>query len=256
MCGIWKGSVAVRLAYCDDEEIQLEYVHALCKQWAAQAAEPLKYCAYKSAKEMLFENMESYPFDLLMLDIDMEGMSGMELARSIRKKDDAVPIIFLTNRREYVFEGYEVRALRYLLKPLDKEKLFPILDELCAASKKEKDYLIVSLAGENIKLDQRDILSVEANGHYLTIHTAEGDYEIKKPLGELAEELSHTAEGKQSFISSHRSFLVNLAHIERVTRTECLLSNGSTVPVSRNCYKAINEAFIRYYHAGIKDGGM
>lgn len=237
----------MRLAYCDDEEIQLEYMHELCEEWAAQAAEPLTYCGYRSAKEMLFENAESYPFDLLLLDIDMEEMSGMELARCIRKRDDAIPIIFLTNRREYVFEGYEVRALRYLLKPIDKEKLFPVLDGLCAASNQEKGYLIIPVAGEMIKLEQSDILYAEANGHYVTIHTAEEDYEIKKPIRELADEISHTASGKENFIFSHRSFLVNLAHIERVMRADCLLSDDSRIPVSRNCYKGVNEAFIRYY---------
>lgn len=242
----------MRLAYCEDEKIQLEYMHTLCEEWAMQMGEPLTYCGYRSAKEMLFENMENYPFDLLMLDIDMEGMSGMELARCIRKTDEAIPIIFLTNRKEYVFEGYEVRALRYLLKPIDKEKLFPILNELCAAAKQEKNYLIISVAGEHIKLEQKEILYVEANGHYLTIHTLQEAYEIKKPLSELMEEISHTTDGREHFISSHRSFWVNLAHIERVMRTECLLSDGSKIPVSRSCYKAVNEAFIQYYHTETK----
>ena len=237
----------MRLAYCDDEEIQLEYVQKLVETWAARTGEPVTYLAYKSAKELLFENEESYPFDLLILDIDMEGMNGMELARKIRKRDEKLPILFLTNRREYVFEGYEVQALRYLLKPLDEEKIFPLLDEPCTAEKEEKEYLIFSVAGENRKIELRDILYVEANGHYLKIHTKQESCEIKKSLADMLGELSKTGRGKTDFVTMHRSFFVNLAHMERVMRTECILSDGSSVPISRNCYKAVNEAFIRYY---------
>ena len=231
----------MRLAYCDDEEIQLEYAQKLAETWAVRYGEPMTYLAYKSAKELLFENMDSYPFDLLILDIDMDGMNGMELAHKIREKDAMLPILFLTNRKEYVFEGYEVQALRYLLKPLDEEKLFPILDELCTMEKKEKEYVILSIAGENIKLEQDEILYVEVNRHYLMIHTAKDVYEVKMSLAEMSETLT------DAFVATHRSFMVNLEHVERVMRTECLLSDGSSVPISRNCYKAVNEAFIQYY---------
>ena len=239
----------MRLAYCDDEKIQLEYVQELAENWAAGQGEPMTYVAYQSAKELLFENMDSYPFDLLILDIDMAGMNGMELARKIREKDAKLPILFLTNRKEYVFEGYEVHALRYLLKPLDEEKLFPILDELRIAEQEEKAYVIVSVAGENRKIDQTDILSVEVNGHYLLIHTTKKVYEVKMSLVEMTELLAGSKKdgAKDVFIATHRSFLVNLEHVERVMRTECLLSDGSSVPISRNCYKAVNEAFIQYY---------
>ena len=237
----------MRLAYCDDEEIQLEYMRQLAEHWARQAGVSLTYCAYKSAEELLFENSESYPFDLLILDIDMQGtdgtpgMSGMALARKIRMKDDKIPILFLTNKREYVFEGYEVQALRYLLKPISEEKLFPLLGEVCEAAKEEVQSLIVSADGEHCKIAVPDILYLEADGHYVRIHAAKRDYIVKRAFTELAGELA------DGFVSTHRSYLVHLKYVERVQRTECILSDGSSVPVSRNSYKAVNEAFIGYW---------
>lgn len=106
---------------------------------------------------------------------------------------------------------------------------------------KEKEYVILSIAGENIKLEQDEILYVEVNRHYLMIHTAKDVYEVKMSLAEMSETLT------DAFVATHRSFMVNLEHVERVMRTECLLSDGSSVPISRNCYKAVNEAFIRNY---------
>ena len=231
----------MRLAYCDDEEIQLEYMQRLAEQWAKQAGVSLTYCAYKSAEELLFENAEDYPFDLLILDIDMQGMDGMALARKIRTKDAKIPILFLTNKREYVFEGYEVQALRYLLKPMTEEKLFPLLNEVCTAAREEVQSLIVSAEGEHCKIAVSDILCLEADGHHVRIHTAKRDYMVKRAFTELAGELA------DGFATTHRSYLVNLLHVERVQRTECILSDGSIVPISRNSYKAVNVAFIRYW---------
>ena len=238
----------MNIAYCEDEKIQLEYMEQLIKKWADEGKCAVTYFGYGSAKELLFEHPDSFPFDLLLLDIDMDGMDGMALAKEIRKWDKELPIIFLTNRSEYVFEGYEVGALRYLLKPLEEKKLFSLLDDIFATQGKEKRYLIETVDGETVKIPVDTIYSVEAKGHYICLHTSEGNYEYKKNLSEIAEELTKEQPGQKSkFISTHRSFLVSLAAVERVQRTECILTDGSSVPVSRNAYKSVNEAFIRYY---------
>ena len=117
-----------------------------------------------------------------------------------------------------------------------------------AALGKERRYLIENVGGETVKILVDTIYSVEAKGHYIRLHTSVGDYEYKKNLSEIAEELAKDQPGqKTEFISTHRSFLVSLAAVERVQRTECILCDGSSVPVSRNAYKSVNEAFIRYY---------
>ena len=219
----------MNIAYCEDEKIQLEYMEQLIRKWADEGNDTVTYFGYGSAKELLFEHPDSFPFDLLLLDIDMDGMDGMALAKEIRKKDQKLPIVFLTNRSEYVFEGYEV-------------------DEISYALGKERRYLIENVGGETVKIPVDTIYSVEAKGHYIRLHTSAGDYEYKKNLSEIAEELAKDQPGqKTEFISTHRSFLVSLAAVERVQRTECILCDGSSVPVSRNAYKSVNEAFIRYY---------
>lgn len=238
----------MNIAYCEDEKIQLEYMEQLIQKWADEGNDTVTYFGYGSAKELLFEHPDSFPFDLLLLDIDMDGMDGMALAKEIRKKDQKLPIVFLTNRSEYVFEGYEVGALRYLLKPVEETKLFSLLDEISYALGKERRYLIENVGGETVKIPVDTIYSVEAKGHYIRLHTSVGDYEYKKNLSEIAGELmENQPEQAEKFVSTHRSFIVSLAAVERVQRTECILCDGSSVPVSRNAYKSVNEAFIRYY---------
>ena len=176
---------------------------------------------------------------------------GMALARKIRETDSEVPILFLTNHREYVFEGYEVQAFRYLLKPVTEDTLFPLLDELQTMRRQEKPHLLLSLGGETQKLFLSDLLFVESDNHYLTLHTAAGTETFKKNLSEFREELSAAWQASggtgECFAAAHRSYLVNLAHVERITRTECLLSDGTKIPVSRGCYASLNQVFLQFY---------
>ena len=218
----------MRIAYCEDEPAQRSRMELLLHTFAERKRLPLTVEAFSDSAAFLFQYPNSYPFDLIFLDIDLGGMDGMALARKIRETDSEVPILFLTNHREYVFEGYEVQAFRYLLKPVTEDTLFPLLDELQTMRGQEKPHLLLSLGGETQKLFLSDLLFVESDNHYLTLHTAAGTETFKKNLSEFREELSAAWQASggtgECFAAAHRSYLVNLAHVERITRTECLLS--------------------------------
>lgn len=234
----------MRIAYCEDEKAQYVYLKELTDRWEMKTGIACNIAVYGSAEEMLFENQRSFSFDVILLDIELDRMNGIELARCIRQVDKKVILAFLSNSREYVFEGYEVGAVRYLLKPISESQLFPLLELARESMKKEKQYLILEAAGEKVKVWVEDILFVETLGHYVSIHTRDKIFEIKKSLNELSKTLS------QGFLISHRSYLVNLAFVERVTRTDCILEGGWKVPISRSMYKTVNEAFIAYYKGG------
>ena len=204
----------MNIAYCEDEKIQLEYMEQLIKKWADEG------------------NWESLMRNVLGNIMNRHHSCGNPLPEPSGKE----------------CRGYEVGALRYLLKPVEETKLFPLLDEISSTLGKEKRYLIENVDGETVKIPVDTIYSVEAKGHYIRLHTSVGDYEYKKNLSEIAGELmENQPEQAEKFVSTHRSFIVSLAAVERVQRTECILSDGSSVPVSRNAYKSVNEAFIRYY---------
>ena len=233
----------MKIAYCDDEKIQGVYLKNAIAQWESQNKVPCELTIYGSAEEMLFENPDTFPFDIIILDIELDRMNGIELARIIREVDKHVLIAFLSNSREYVFQGYEVQAVRYFVKPLSGEQLFPVLDMVSHTSV-QKQYIIIGSGGEKVKLDFDDIIYVEALGHYIHIYTEKTNYEVKMNMNEITEKL------KGCFISTHRSYLANLHHIERITKTECCLKGGYTIPVSRSAYKQVNQEFIDFYKRG------
>lgn len=235
----------MRIAYCEDVSIQAVYLKELIHEWESLGNLYCDITIYSSAEEMLFEHPESFPFDFILLDIELDKMNGIQLARYIRAFDSQVMIAFLSNSTEYVFEGYEVAAVRYLIKPISREQLFPLLDLIQKSEPIDKEYIIVSSAGDKIKLYLEDILYIEAQGHYISIHTEVKTYELKMNMNDMATKLS------KRFVATHRSYLVNLKHMERITKTDCILRGERRVPISRSSYKAVNQAFIDYYKGGI-----
>ena len=234
----------MRICFCDDEASTRSQFERMAAAWEEQRGEAAELQLYNSAEQLLFEvdqpEAQELAFDLILLDIQMGGMDGITLARQLRAQDKRVTLAFLTAAREYVFEGYEVQAVRYLLKPMQQEKVFELLD-LARQNLQEQPSLILNCADEKKKLYLSQIAAIEAQGHYLIFHTTTGQLQQKASLSSLAGHLG------DSFVMSHRSFYVNLAHLVRISRTECTLDTGLTVPVSRGAYKNLNEQFIRYY---------
>ena len=234
----------MRICFCDDEASTRSQFERMAAAWEEQRGEAAELQLYNSAEQLLFEvdqpEAQELAFDLILLDIQMGGMDGITLARQLRAQDKRVTLAFLTAAREYVFEGYEVQAVRYLLKPMQQEKVFELLD-LARQNLQEQPSLILNCADEKKKLYLSQIAAIEAQGHYLIFHTTTGQLQQKASLSSLAGHLG------DSFVMRHRSFYVNLAHLLRISRTECTLDTGLTVPVSRGAYKNLNEQFIRYY---------
>lgn len=232
----------MRIVSCDDEPVQSIYVKDFAAEWQRERGIPCTITVYGSAEEFLLETDRSFPYDLALLDIEMNKISGMELAKKIRAADSKAAIAFLTAKKEYVFEGYEVQALRYLMKPLQKEAFFSLLDQVQAGLSRTETYLILNLAGESRKIETNNIRYLEAVGHYVEIHTKSEVLKVRESLASLQKQLP-----QGQFAPAHRSYTVNLHEVVKITRTECLLTGGAAVPVSRNLYQPLNEAFLSYY---------
>jgi DNA-binding LytR/AlgR family response regulator len=233
----------MKIAICDDEIVQVEYLGNLIKEWADEKKTACSIESFYSAEEFLFKYEEGNPFDLLILDIQMKAMNGMELAKNIRALDRNVKIVFLTGIKDYVFEGYEVGAVRYILKPLKEKDFFKTLDIIRGELKEKPDnFFVFSHQGENIKIAYEDIIKLEVDGHYMNMLTVEKEYRWKDSLSKMKESFE-----SKGFVMANRSVLVNVRHIEKIMKTECIMCRNTIVPISRGSYKDVNQAFINYY---------
>ena len=237
------------LCYCEDEPAQAKAFAIKIEQWAKNKNMAVHTDLFESAEEYLFK-ADQNAYDVIFLDISMKGQNGMELARQIREKEEDVILVFVTSDASYVFDGYEVGAYRYLMKPVEAKKLWEILDYTRVQRAAEEDnYILVKKDSQSVRVNLRDVLYIEVQKHYVNLHLEnEEPMTVKAVFAELLQEIQ---EKSGTVLTTHRSYAVNIDKVVRIGRTECILSDGSSIPVSRNFYKAVNEAFIKY-HLGRK----
>ncbi len=228
----------LQIAICDDDLDQIEYLSLAVHGWAHTAGRPCTVRSFSSAEAFLFACGQTQAFDILLLDIEMGELSGMDLAKHIRGAGNRAEIIFVTSHFEFAGEGYEVDALHYLTKPVAQKKLSEVMDKAAARLSLMPPGVVINSEGETVKLYEPDILYVEAFLHYLCIYTQEKEYRVKESLSSFEARLS------RDFFRIHRSYLVSLRHVTKISRS-CVSIDGKTeLPLARGKYDAVNQAFI------------
>ncbi len=229
------------IAVCDDCMEDAKRIAASVQAWSDAAGRTMRIAVFPSAEAFLFAYGENNDFDILLLDVEMDGMSGLELAKRIRADAPHVEIVFITSHFELAGEGYEVDALHYLVKPVEQQRLHAVLDKATVRLSTQPQSVILSCEGETLRLYETDILYAEAFLHYVSIHTRRGEYRIKEKISAFEAQLG------SSFFRIHRSYIVSLAAVVKITRTEVELCSGARLPLSRNRYDELNRAFIQYH---------
>ncbi len=213
---------------------------------------------YSKAKGVTFEIdyfsngldlVEAYKpdYDLLLLDIEMPRLNGMEAAQRIRRQDQDVYIIFITNMAKYAIRGYEVNALDYMLKPVNYFAFAMKMDKVTAClARREKRSMVFSTEDGLIKLAEEEIAYIEAVNHRLLVHTPGRCYTARGTLSELEQRLDGG-----NFVRCNKGYLVNLRHISRV-KADTVVVAGDELVIARRRRDAFLLAVTDYYGGGGK----
>lgn len=228
----------MKIAICEDEPSQIKYLKGIIGVWSKNCDETVRVQAFQSAEAFLFTYSEDKNFDILMLDIQMKDMNGIELAKKIRKDNDMLQIIFITGFSDYISEGYEVSALHYLMKPVSEQKLMEVLDRAVTHLRKSKRTVLFHMGSGNVRIPADDIYYAEAFSHYVTLYTNDGQENFNMSLSNMEKLLG------DGFFRCHRSYIVNMKHVRRITRNAMILDIGKEIPLSRALYDDANQAFI------------
>ena len=229
----------LKIAICDDEQKQIEYLSGVVSAWANKNRHVAELKTYSSAKSFLFDYSEEKDFDILLLDIEMPGMTGVELAKAVRKENSTVQIVFITGYYEYFSDGFDVSALHYLMKPVNEQKLYAVLDRACEKLIQNERCLNLTLSGEMVRIPLHEVKYLNVHQNYVTVH-AKGEYTVKRTLGEFEKLLD------DRFTRVGRAMIVNLTYISRVTKTDVYLSDGTVLPLPRGAYEPLNRAIIAH----------
>lgn len=231
----------MRTVICDDEKslrAALRKVVETKLQLEGVAYDMEEY----DSGEALLKGIEQATPDLLFLDIEMKGLNGMETAEKLRKSCKNTIIVFVTAYPDFVFQGYEVGAFHYILKPYKENKICEVLDRALEKmeANREQFYLVEKKSG-SIRLSLKEVLYFKSEGRSIeAVHSLPGKERLRfnGKLGELEKELP------PSFLRVHNRYLVNLKYARKV-EGDSVLCGEEEVPVSRAYKQELLVAFAR-----------
>lgn len=228
----------MRIALCDDSDIERRIIRFLLDKYIKEHDYSVVVEEFVSGEELLKNHVMDY--DLVILDIYMSGLNGIDTAKELMRTHPKEKIIFCSASNEFAEESYDVEAFRYLVKPISEEKLFQSLDKFFQRYS-EQQVLEYKYQRTVRKMLLKDVLWIEAEGRHTIIHTQKEQVETNTSLSEFAKKLSGV-----EFVKPIRYALVHWQAVAAVTNDTMVLKDGTKIPVSRENRKEIQEAFMRF----------
>ena len=234
----------MNIAVVDDEEIIRRQIHGFIKKQKPD----FNISDFATGEDLLAAGSD---FDIIFIDIQMEGMGGIEAAKNLRQRNADAVLVFITVIKEYVFEAFDVSAFHYLLKPIEEKKFMEVLGRAAEEAGKRKgqreQQIFIRTKNQGYTLNLSSILYIESRGKKVEIHTTDmGEIEAYATMDELEGQLG------DGFYRCHRGYLVNMAHIVRYDNESIFLSGGGKVYLTR---KKHNE-FVKAYMWYLQNGGV
>lgn len=230
-----------QIAICEDEQVFSDALKQDCRKLCEKLKIEHTITVFQNSMDFFKAFLlEPEKFDLLLLDIIMDGLNGMELAKKIRRKNKKAAIIFVTSSKDFALQGYEVQALHYLLKPVDPA----LLETLVAAdyrSRFEKNYTLLESRGELLKVFLDEITALETVNRKVAVYLLDKTIYHTGKLNELSDQLPQNI-----FIRCHQSFALNIRNIRELNKSHAVAVNGKVIPVSRSYLKAVQKAFLEW----------
>lgn len=216
----------IHIAITEDEAACARQLKQYLQAFQKEYNQELEISVFPNGNALLAKYRRQY--DLLLLDIEMPGMDGMQTAEQIRKQDQEVEILFITNMAQYAIRGYEVAALDYILKPVSYFAFSQRLNRaLSRIRRRKKQYVVITVKGGTQKLATDDIYYVESQGHNLIYHTATGNYVTVGTMRNIEEKLLDL-----DFFRCNKGYLVSLKHVDGILNG-CAVIHGEQLLISR-----------------------
>ena len=228
----------MKIAICDDDEKDRGLMHQLVSEYLDLHDYHIGVDTFLTGEEFLASDIDQY--SLVILDIFMGELTGIETARRLIETHPQLHIIFCSTSNAYAAESYDVSALRYFIKPINREKLFGTLDKFFHVHTSLK-----TLTYKQNRMDERiyvsEILWVEAGNHCSVIHTKSGQIQTRTTFSAIAEQLADS-----NFVKPIRYALVSLECVTAIPTDTFTLTDGTQIPISRALRGEMKKAFADY----------
>lgn len=239
----------MNIAICDDCAEDIMLLTGLLDRWQSDRRSVLRYHTFRNAAELL-DAAQKERFTLYLLDVMMPGTDGIAAASELRHTDDTADIVFLTCSPGFAYESYGVRALSYLLKPIEEEMLFPILDRLSLKEQKPQEGLTLKIGSALVRVLFSQLSFVEVNGKHLYFNLADGS--VREIYGTM-KEYEKLLLCRPEFMRVHRSYIVNMFQVAELSPKGISTLSGQNLPVSRLLYPQLQKDYLNLLFTGRDD---
>ena len=232
----------LQIAVCDDEQFYRDKILTLLKSYCKKHDLESSVQTYCSGEEFLEQKENRVKYDIIFMDIDMEGLDGIQTAMQIRQFQSGTYLVFVTAFVDYALEGYKVNAVRYIMKDTMEASIAECMDAILR--KMQIAQVQFSFIEGERKLYTDNILYVESRRHKSIFYYMESDivnYQIYDKLDTIEQKLSG-----YGFLRIHKSYLVNMKHIKKISNYEAFLDTDEILPVPRMKYQSVKAAFVEY----------
>ncbi len=232
----------LKIAIVDDDVKYIDEISAHIQRYQAEKGVSIHVTTFTSGFELISDYKPIY--DIVLLDIEMPHLNGMDVAKSIRKADPHAVIVFITQTAKYAINGYEVNAFDYMMKPIEYTqfsiKFGAAIDVI---DNREEFSLMVPLEDGRRHVKAQEILYIEVKDHWLHIITKDGELMMLGSLKEMEEKLSQS-----HFVRCSKSFLINLQHVTRMRTDSVMIHGNHEINMSRTKRKVVQNLFVDYYN--------
>jgi len=228
----------LRIAVCDDMPDFLDQIQQCILRWP-DGPDRVSVDTFTDADTLITSHSHT-PFDIILLDVVMPLLSGIDAAKEIRQQDKSVKIVFLTSSPEFAVDSYRVKASNYLLKPLESGNLYACLDELAEELRASARKICIRGIHAMYQIPVADIEYIESQNKRILFVLSGGETIISgEPLYAYEEKLTL----EEGFFKCSRSFIVNIHLIETFMARELRTRSGARIPISRSCHQEFEKAY-------------
>ncbi len=233
----------LKIAFVDDEPGGLDEIEQICRNFGKETGHPVETLPFESGEAFL-KAFETGSFDLVFMDIYMEGMNGVAAALKMRRQDRGCLLVFLTSSMDFMPDAFSCHAFEYVTKPFTKERIFDVLSDAVKVLPREQSYVELTADRKTVCLFLDEIASAVTDAHYLDITLTDGrKLRCRMTMTEFMEKIG----ADPRFIPVNKGIDVNAEHIRAFEKGCCIMESGARFPVRvRDSAKVEQKA--RDYH--------
>ena len=239
----------IKIAICEDSDIERKVLKRLIAFFMSERGLAYELETFENAEELI-DGYENHPFDLILLDIHMGKIDGVEAGRRLRALDTEVEIAYCTSSKEFAIAAYEIHALGYLLKPYEPVKISAMLDYFVQKHpQNNQNYIEVKSQRKSVIIPYKEIIYAESDNKVVYIHTTnKGDIKVYNKLDILEEQMR---DGR--FLRCHQSYLVNMDYVAGLVDFDFIMMNDDVIPIRKSGRKLLVKRYEDYYKRSLKE---